>query len=223
MFEQLQEQKDKAQQEHDEKYDIKKMFRGIDNDEAAFLEFASKQQAEIDSRRFAVTAEVKEFRNEVAKLQTVISPPSTSATEEKKKPNVVLGKKKSQLELLAGCIKTKRKRSDADSSEDDKSEDKSSNSRDKNPTVSSQVENEDLDKQRGLEDNKEKSLENQESGSPNKPAVFDSSFTSNTSLVRQIGYIPSLGVYSDSSDSESSSSDSDILPSLFSNFTSTAK
>ena len=39
-----------------------KMFRGIDNDEAAFLEFASKQQAEIDSRRFAVTAEVKEFR-----------------------------------------------------------------------------------------------------------------------------------------------------------------
>jgi hypothetical protein len=38
------------------------MFRGIDNDEAAFLEFASKQQAEIDSRRFAVTAEVKEFR-----------------------------------------------------------------------------------------------------------------------------------------------------------------
>ena len=43
-------------------YIEEKMFRGIDNDEAAFLEFASKQQAEIDSRRFAVTAEVKEFR-----------------------------------------------------------------------------------------------------------------------------------------------------------------
>ena len=38
------------------------MFRGIDNDEAVFLEFASKQQAEIDGRRFAVTPEVKEFR-----------------------------------------------------------------------------------------------------------------------------------------------------------------
>ncbi len=38
------------------------MFRGIDNDEAVFLEFASKQQAEIDGRRYAVTAEVKEFR-----------------------------------------------------------------------------------------------------------------------------------------------------------------
>lgn len=38
------------------------MFRGIDNDEAVFLEFASKQQAEMDGRRFAVTAEVKEFR-----------------------------------------------------------------------------------------------------------------------------------------------------------------
>ena len=39
-----------------------KMFRGIDNDEAAFLELASKKQAEIDGRRYAVTAEVKEFR-----------------------------------------------------------------------------------------------------------------------------------------------------------------
>jgi hypothetical protein len=39
-----------------------KIFRGIDNDEAVFLEFASKQQAEIDGRRFAVTSEVKEFR-----------------------------------------------------------------------------------------------------------------------------------------------------------------
>lgn len=38
------------------------MIRGIDNDEAAFLEFASQQQAEMDGRRFAVTAEVKEFR-----------------------------------------------------------------------------------------------------------------------------------------------------------------
>ena len=90
--------------------------------------------------------------------------------------------------------------------------------------MSSLVENEDLDKKPCVEDKKEESsLESQESDSPNKPAVFDSSFTSNTTVVRQMGYIPSLGVYSDSSDSESSSSDSDILPSLFSNFTSTAK
>ena len=45
----------------------------------------------------------------------------------------------------------------------------------------------------------------------------------NTAVVQQFGYIPSLGMYSDSSDSESSSSDSDILPSLFTNFTSKAQ
>jgi hypothetical protein len=39
-----------------------------------------------------------------------VASPAASVTEEKKKPNVLLGKKKSQLELLAGCIKTKRKR-----------------------------------------------------------------------------------------------------------------
>lgn len=38
------------------------MIRGIDNDEATFLEFASQQQAEMDGRRFAVTSEIKEFR-----------------------------------------------------------------------------------------------------------------------------------------------------------------
>lgn len=38
------------------------MIRGIDNGEAAFLEFASQQQAEIDGRRFAITSEVQEFR-----------------------------------------------------------------------------------------------------------------------------------------------------------------
>ena len=48
-------------------------------------------------------------QNEVAKLQTVVNT-DTSAKDEKKKPNVLLGKKKSQVELLAGCIKTKRKR-----------------------------------------------------------------------------------------------------------------
>lgn len=38
------------------------MFRGIDNDEAVFLEFASKQQAEVDRRRFALTPEIKDYR-----------------------------------------------------------------------------------------------------------------------------------------------------------------
>lgn len=224
LFEQLQEQKEKTQQEHDEKYDIKKIFRGIDNDEAVFLEFASKQQAEIDGRRFAFTAEVKEFRNEVSKLQTVASP-ATSVTEEKKKPNVLLGKKKSQLELLAGCIKTKRKRSEADTSEDEKSDDKLlTTSPDKNPTTPSQVQNEDLSKKASPEDKKENSsLGNQKSNTSNEATVIDSTFSDNTTAVQQMGYIPSLGVYSDSSDSESSSSDSDILPSLFSNFTSKAK
>ena len=95
---------------------------------------------------------------------------------------------------------------------------------DKNSGVSSQVESEDLDKKSCPEDrNEESSLENQESGTSNRPVVIESSLSTTTTVVQQMGFIPSLGVYSDSSDSESSSSDSDILPSLFTNFTSTAK
>ena len=84
----------------------------------------------------------------------------------------------------------------------------------KNPTVSSQDE---TDKGEGS------SFEDQESITSNEPSIIDSTLGSNTTVVHQMGYIPSLGVYSDSSDSESSSSDSDILPSLFTNFSSTAK
>jgi hypothetical protein len=95
---------------------------------------------------------------------------------------------------------------------------------DKNPTTPSQVQNEDLSKKASPEDKKENSsLGNQKSNTSNEATVIDSTFSDNTTAVQQMGYIPSLGVYSDSSDSESSSSDSDILPSLFSNFTSKAK
>jgi hypothetical protein len=95
---------------------------------------------------------------------------------------------------------------------------------DKNSGVSSQVESEDLDKKSCPEDrNEESSLENQQSGTSNRSVVIESSLSTTTTVVQQMGFIPSLGVYSDSSDSESSSSDSDILPSLFTNFSSTAK
>ncbi|XP_028392345.1 PSME3-interacting protein-like [Dendronephthya gigantea] len=217
LFEQLQEQKEKSQQEHDEKYDIKKMFRGIDNDEAVFLEFASKQQAEIDGRRFAVTPEVKEFRNEVASLQTMPNPSSVLDEKEKRKSNVMLGKKKSQVELLAGCIKTKRKRSDTNSSEDEKSVEKMPANPDET-LVPSEVVKDDVRKSSHLED--KAGVSSRESEKLDRTGSID---IDNTTVAQQIGYIPSLGIYSDSSDSESSSSDSDILPSLFTNFTSKAQ
>ena len=65
---------------------------------------------------------------------------------------------------------------------------------------------------------------NEKPDAPRELAInIDSTFTNTSTSCQQVGCIPSLGVYSDSSDSESSSSDSDILPSLFSNFSSKTK
>ncbi|XP_046843501.1 PSME3-interacting protein-like isoform X1 [Xenia sp. Carnegie-2017] len=208
LFEQLQAQKEKAQQEHDEKYDIKKMFRGIDNDEAVFLEFASKQQAEVDRRRFALTPEIKDYRDEVAKFNMTVAVSTPAAVGKEKASNALLGKKKSQLELLAGCIK--RRRSDVETSEDEKSDDQ--NFSKKEPAVEKSSQN---------EENFEKTSECKNSDTETKhfpqTAKKAQEKDENGSVAYNLGFIASLGDYSDSSDSESSSSDSDILPSLLSN------
>ena len=66
---------------------------------------------------------------------------------------------------------------------------------------------------------RDSSLEHEKSDASEGTTAISNS----TPLVQEIAFIPGLGVYSDSSDSESSSSDSDILPSLFTNFASKAK
>lgn len=214
LYEQLQQQKEKVQQEHDEKYSLKNMIRGIDNDEAAFLEFASQQQAEMDGRRFAVTAEVKEFRSEVAQLQAAMTSGSTNDLKDKKKNVTPQSNKKSQVELLAGVVRTKRKRSETEVAEQTKSEDKSAVSADGEVSPGN-VKDEAIAK---------KQRPSQESlGDPQLPSTMESHLSehsstensySDTSAYKPVR-IPSLGIYSDSSDSESSSSDSDILPTLF--------
>ncbi|XP_046843195.1 PSME3-interacting protein-like [Xenia sp. Carnegie-2017] len=132
LFEQLQAQKEKAQQEHDEKYDIKKMFQGSimtvlfssllpSNRQKLTETFCSHSRLKTTDQ--FIHSLIANNQDEVAKfnMTVAVSTPAAVGKEKKKASNALLGKKKSQLELLAGCIK--RRRSDVETSEDEKSDD----------------------------------------------------------------------------------------------------
>ncbi|CAM5150368.1 unnamed protein product [Eretmochelys imbricata] len=51
LYERLQEQKDKKQQEFEEQFKFKNMVRGLDEDETKFLDEVSRQQALIEKQR----------------------------------------------------------------------------------------------------------------------------------------------------------------------------
>ncbi|EDO36594.1 predicted protein, partial [Nematostella vectensis] len=63
LYEKLQEQKDKKQEEWEEQHKFKNLFRGIDGDEAEFLDLVSKQQQELKKKLHSEeNKELDEFR-----------------------------------------------------------------------------------------------------------------------------------------------------------------
>ncbi|KAI5934572.1 PSME3-interacting protein [Manis javanica] len=63
LFERLQEQKDRKQQEYEEQFRFKNMVRGLDEDETNFLDEVSRQQELIEKqRREEEMKELKEYR-----------------------------------------------------------------------------------------------------------------------------------------------------------------
>ncbi|XP_038223789.1 PSME3-interacting protein isoform X2 [Dermochelys coriacea] len=64
LYERLQEQKDKKQQEFEEQFKFKNMVRGLDEDETKFLDEVSRQQALIEKqRREDDLKELNEYRS----------------------------------------------------------------------------------------------------------------------------------------------------------------
>ncbi|GAB1293488.1 PSME3-interacting protein [Apodemus speciosus] len=64
LYERLQEQKDRKQQEYEEQFKFKNMVRGLDEDETNFLDEVSRQQELIEKqRREEELEELKEYRN----------------------------------------------------------------------------------------------------------------------------------------------------------------
>ncbi|KAI4825509.1 hypothetical protein KUCAC02_021189 [Chaenocephalus aceratus] len=64
LFERLQEQKDKKQEEFEEQFKFRNMVRGLDEDESSFLDEVSRQQSLVEKqRRDEEKQELLEYRN----------------------------------------------------------------------------------------------------------------------------------------------------------------
>ncbi|XP_011474653.1 protein FAM192A isoform X1 [Oryzias latipes] len=107
LFERLQEQKDKKQQEFEEQFKFRNMVRGLDEDESSFLDEVSRQQSLVEKqRRDEEKQELLEYRSALVK-----QPASESHREPEKKstPKASATEPKtshlSQAHLLVGAVK----------------------------------------------------------------------------------------------------------------------
>ncbi|XP_048960060.1 PSME3-interacting protein isoform X2 [Canis lupus dingo] len=130
LYERLQEQKDRKQQEYEEQFKFKNMVRGLDEDETNFLDEVSRQQELLEKqRREEELKELKEYRSNLNKVG--ISPENKKEVEKKVAVKPIETKNKfSQAKLLAGAVKHKSsesgnsvKRLKSDPGPDDKSQD----------------------------------------------------------------------------------------------------
>ncbi|XP_037308231.1 PSME3-interacting protein isoform X2 [Pungitius pungitius] len=118
LFERLQEQKDKKQEEYDEQFKFRNMVRGLDEEETSFLDEVSRQQCLVEKqRRDEEKQELLEYRCHSA----VVKQAATREPEKKAaaKPSGAEQKTShlSQAHLLAGAVK---RRSSSQSSESNK-------------------------------------------------------------------------------------------------------
>uniref|UniRef100_A0A3P9HH83 Proteasome activator subunit 3 interacting protein 1 n=1 Tax=Oryzias latipes TaxID=8090 RepID=A0A3P9HH83_ORYLA len=119
LFERLQEQKDKKQQEFEEQFKFRNMVRGLDEDESSFLDEVSRQQSLVEKqRRDEEKQELLDFHSALVK-----QPASESRREPEKKstPKASATEPKtshlSQAHLLVGAVK---RRNSSQSSENSK-------------------------------------------------------------------------------------------------------
>ncbi|XP_071089541.1 PSME3-interacting protein-like [Haliotis cracherodii] len=111
LFEKLQEQKDKKQQDYEEQFKFSNAVKGLEDDEAEFLDEVSRRQMQIEKDR--LTEETSIFREmrdaNVAKLpekaSTKDGEKSTAAAAGKSAPTA--SSRKSQQSLLLGAVKRK--------------------------------------------------------------------------------------------------------------------
>ncbi|XP_061863771.1 PSME3-interacting protein [Colius striatus] len=105
LYERLQEQREKKQQEFEEQFKFKNMVRGLDEDETHFLDEVSRQQELLEKqRREEELKELNEYRSTLTKVGVSMDP--KKETEKKLPMKSVENKNKfSQAKLLAGAVK----------------------------------------------------------------------------------------------------------------------
>ncbi|XP_052438938.1 PSME3-interacting protein isoform X1 [Carassius gibelio] len=176
LYERLQEQKDKKQEEFEEQLKFKNMVKGLDEDETSFLDEVSRKQSLIEKhRRDEEALEIKEYRSALQKLTTTENQKKETEKKAGPKPSEPRTSHLSQAHLLAGAVK---RRSSSQSSEGSK----------KQKAEESVTGNGSQTDQEAVE------LKSPGAGVLHLP-----------SAAVCVGILPGLGAYSGSSDSESSS------------------
>jgi len=115
LYDRLQEQKMKKQEDYEETHKLKNMIRGLDNDEYTFLEQVDQHKIEEAERKEKEEmSALEEYKNAVSHLSSEEQEKkvsdfkkslwSSSKTSDEKKPS---SSKKSQASLLANVIKRK--------------------------------------------------------------------------------------------------------------------
>ncbi|XP_053478975.1 PSME3-interacting protein isoform X2 [Ictalurus furcatus] len=222
LFEKLQEQKDKKQEEYEEQFKFKNMVKGLDEDEAHFLDEVSRQQCLVEKqRRDEEKQELQEYRSALKKL---VSSESQKKEPEKKaapKPPEQKTSHLSQAHLLAGAVKRRSSSQSSESSKKQKVEEtitaaaettgngsqtaskrdqvlRLSNYLHQVPEIYNAVSCKTLSKQETREQKLLPRAGATQGGMLHRP-----------SAAMCVGILPGLGAYSGSSDSESSS-DSEV-------------
>uniref|UniRef100_A0A8C2XNR1 Proteasome activator subunit 3 interacting protein 1 n=1 Tax=Cyclopterus lumpus TaxID=8103 RepID=A0A8C2XNR1_CYCLU len=126
LFERLQEQKDKKQEEYDEQFKFRNMVRGLDEEESSFLDEVSRQQCLVEKQRR------DEEKQELLEYRISFFYVLQAATESRREPEKKVAPKHSgaeqktshlsQAHLLAGAVKRRSSSQSSDSSKKQKVE-----------------------------------------------------------------------------------------------------
>ncbi|XP_054476006.1 PSME3-interacting protein [Anoplopoma fimbria] len=209
LFERLQEQKDKKQEEYDEQFKFRNMVRGLDEEESSFLDEVSRQQCLVEKqRRDEEKQELLEYRCHSALVKK-------AATESRREPEKKVAPKHSgpeqktshlsQAHLLAGAVKRRSSSQSSDSSKKQKVE------------ISSTATTGNGDRHTEQEDvagaaggaKDQQTVPCLTVKTPSAPPSSGQGVLHLPSAAVCVGVLPGLWVYSGSSDSDSSS-DSEV-------------
>ncbi|XP_061196393.1 PSME3-interacting protein-like [Saccostrea echinata] len=110
LYERLQEQKNKKDQEYEEQFALKNSVKGLEEDEVAFLDHVSDRQIAIEKARSSEEARI--ILELKISMKANVHKIDDSRPKEEKKPTVKqqiggASNKKSQQALLAGVVKRK--------------------------------------------------------------------------------------------------------------------
>lgn len=192
LYDRLQEQRQKKQEEYDEAHKFKNMVRGLEDDEVDFLELVDRTKLQEEIRvRTEENSAIAEYRKKVSAMQRNVAEDEIRADLKAAEMRKSIGgsKKSSHLSLLAGAIKRKGSDDDKNIEETDDSKKTKTESASKEVT---EVPNKEL------------------SESPIKRNTTSVIPVSGKSSFQCIAVLPGLGVYTDSSDSDNNvDSDSD--------------